>query len=185
MKNRTVLRRAAIVLLVLVFPAGAYAAGTGVAALSPVPPEHASPPALVLNDLNGDQRSLADFSGKVLLVNFWATWCPPCVKELPSMQAVRNRLAGEPFEVIAVNVGEDFDQVKNFLNLLDAGLDYPVLLDENLVTTKNWKVRALPTTYIIDAQGRVQYIATGERDFDAPEVVSMIRELARSEPSDG
>ena len=64
------------------------------------------------------------------------------------MQAVRNRLAGEPFEVIAVNVGEDFDQVKNFLNLLDAGLDYPVLLDENLVTTKNWKVRALPTTYI-------------------------------------
>jgi len=82
-------------------------------------------------------------------------------------------------------VGEDFDQVKNFLNLLDAGLDYPVLLDENLVTTKNWKVRALPTTYIIDAQGRARYIATGERDFDAPEVVSMIRALARSEPSDG
>ena len=101
------------------------------------------------------------------------------------MQAVRNRLAGEPFEVIAVNVGEDFDQVKNVLNLLDAGLDYPVLLDENLVTTKNWKVRALPTTYIIDAQGRARYIATGERDFDAPEVVSMIRALARSEPSDG
>ena len=138
-----------------------------------------------LPDLQGQLQDIAQYRGKWLVVNFWATWCPPCVKELPSMQAVRNRLAGEPFEVIAVNVGEDFDQVKNFLNLLDAGLDYPVLLDENLVTTKNWKVRALPTTYIIDAQGRARYIATGERDFDAPEVVSMIRALARSEPSDG
>jgi thiol-disulfide isomerase/thioredoxin len=179
------LRRVAMVLLVAVFSTGAYAAGTGVAALSPVPIEHAPPPALVLNNLNGDQRSLDDFSGKVLLVNFWATWCPPCVKELPSMQAVRNRLAGEPFEVIAVNVGEDLEQVKSFLNRLDAGLDYPVLLDENMVTTKNWKVRALPTTYIIDAQGLARYIATGERDFDAPEVVSMIRALVDSEPSDG
>ncbi len=179
------LRRVAMVLLAAVFSTGACAAGTGVAALSPVPIEHASPPVLVLNNLNGDQRSLDDFSGKVLLVNFWATWCPPCVKELPSMQAVRNRLAGEPFEVIAVNVGEDLEQVKSFLNRLDAGLDYPVLLDENMVTTKNWKVRALPTTYIIDAQGLARYIATGERDFDAPEVVSMIRALVDSEPSDG
>jgi len=179
------LRRAAIVLLTAVFSAGAYAAGTTSPPLSPVPTEHASPPALVLNNLNGDQRSLDDFSGKVLLVNFWATWCPPCVKELPSMQMLRNRLADEPFEVIAVNVGEDSGQVKNFLDRLDAGLDYPILLDENMVATKLWKVRALPTTYIIDTQGRARYIATGERDFGAPEVVSMIRALVRSESSDG
>ena len=178
-------RPAVIVLLTAVFSAGAYAAGTNSPPLSPVPTEHVSPPVLVLNNLNGDQRSLDDFFGKVLLVNFWATWCPPCVKELASMQAVRNRLADEPFEVIAVNVGEDLEQVKSFLNRLDAGLDYPVLLDENLVTTKNWKVRALPTTYIIDGQGRARYIATGERDFDAPEVISMIRALVDSEPSDG
>ena len=179
------LRRAAIVLLTAVFSAGAYAAGTTSPPLSPVPTEHASPPVLVLNNLNGDQRSLDDFSGKVLLVNFWATWCPPCVKELPSMQMLRNRLADEPFEVIAVNVGEDSGQVKNFLDRLDAGLDYPILLDENMVATKLWKVRALPTTYIIDTQGRARYIATGERDFGAPEVVSMIRALIRSELSDG
>jgi len=179
------LRRAAIVLLTAVFSAEAYAAGTTSPPLSPVPTEHASPPALVLNNLNGDQRSLDDFSGKVLLVNFWATWCPPCVKELPSMQMLRNRLVDEPFEVIAVNVGEDSGQVKNFLDRLDAGLDYPILLDENMVATKLWKVRALPTTYIIDTQGRARYIATGERDFGAPEVVSMIRALVRSESSDG
>ncbi|HCK77144.1 MAG TPA: TlpA family protein disulfide reductase, partial [Gammaproteobacteria bacterium] len=118
-------------------------------------------------------------------VNFWATWCPPCVKELSSMQMLRNRLADQPFEVIAVNVGEDAQQVKKFLNRLDAGLHYPILLDENMVVTKKWKVRALPTTYVIDAQGQARYIATGERDFDAPELVSMIRALFRSELSDG
>ena len=101
------------------------------------------------------------------------------------MQALRRQLADEPFEVIAVNVGEDSGQVKNFLDRLDAGLDYPILLDENMVATKLWKVRALPTTYIIDTQGRARYIATGERDFVAPEVVSMIRALVRSESSDG
>ena len=171
-------RPAVIVLLTAVFSAGAYAAGTNSPPLSPVPTEHASPPALVLNNLNGDQRSLDDFSGKVLLVNFWATWCPPCVKELASMQAVRNRLAGEPFEVIAVNVGEDPVDVSNFLNRIDAELEYPILLDENMVAAKNWKVRALPTTYIIDPQGRARYIALGERDFGAPDVVSILRSLA-------
>ena len=171
-------RPAVIVLLTAVFSAGAYAAGTNSPPLSPVPTEHASPPALVLNNLNGDQRSLDDFSGKVLLVNFWATWCPPCVKELASMQAVRNRLAGEPFEVIAVNVGEGPVDVSNFLNRLDAGLDYPILLDENMVTAKRWKVRALPTTYIIDPKGRARYLAMGERDFGAPDVVAVLRSLA-------
>ena len=99
------------------------------------------------------------------------------------MQAVRSRLADTPFEVIAVNVGEDASQVKTFLNRLDTVLDYPILLDENMVVTKNWKVRALPTTYIIDAQGQARYIATGERDFSAPEVVSIIRALVQAEPS--
>ena len=94
------------------------------------------------------------------------------------MQAVRRQFAGEPFEVIAVNVGEDPVDVSNFLNRIDADLEYPILLDENMVAAKNWKVRALPTTYIIDPQGRARYIALGERDFDAPDVVSILRSLA-------
>ncbi|MDP6551398.1 MAG: TlpA disulfide reductase family protein [Arenicellales bacterium] len=183
MRYRTVLLRAAIAFLAVLAAADASAGGTGATALSPVPSEHASPPTLVLNSLNGDQYTLADFAGKVLLVNFWATWCAPCIKELPSMQAARSRLAGEPFEVIAVNVGEDPAEVKNFLDRLDTALDYLILLDENMVTTKKWKVRVLPTTYIVDAQGQARYVAMGERDFGAAEIVSMIRALAQTQAS--
>ena len=178
MRRRALAMRAAGVLLAVAPLSRVSCADGASSALTPVPSEHASVPALVLNDLNGDRRSLDDFSGKVLLVNFWATWCPPCVKELPSMQAVRRQFAGEPFEVIAVNVGEDPVDVSNFLNRIDAELEYPILLDENMVAAKNWKVRALPTTYIIDPQGRARYIALGERDFGAPDVVSILRSLA-------
>ena len=94
------------------------------------------------------------------------------------MQALRRQLADEPFEVIAVNVGEGPVDVSNFLNRLDAGLDYPILLDENMVTAKRWKVRALPTTYIIDPKGRARYLAMGERDFSASDVVVLLRSLA-------
>ena len=94
------------------------------------------------------------------------------------MQALRRQLADEPFEVIAVNVGEGPVDVSKFLNRLDAGLDYPILLDENMVTAKRWKVRALPTTYIIDPKGQARYLAMGERDFGAPDVVAVLRSLA-------
>jgi thiol-disulfide isomerase/thioredoxin len=178
MRYRALIIRAAIALLAVTSLSRVSAADSASTALTPVPSEHASPPTLLLKDLNGVQQSLADFSGKVLLVNFWATWCPPCVKELPLMQALRRQLADEPFEVIAVNVGEGPVDVSNFLKRLDAGLDYPILLDENMVTAKRWKVRALPTTYIIDPKGRARYLAMGERDFGAPDVVAVLRSLA-------
>ncbi len=93
------------------------------------------------------------------------------------MQVVRNRLAAEPFEFIAVNVGEEAGQVAAFLQRFDPPLDFPALLDENMVVTKQWKVRALPTSYIVDRSGRARYIATGARNFDAAEVFSAIRAL--------
>ena len=93
------------------------------------------------------------------------------------MQVVRNRLAAEPFEFIAVNVGEGAGQVAAFLQRFDPPLDFPVLMDENMVVTKQWKVRALPTSYIVDRFGRARYIATGARNFDAAEVFSAIRAL--------
>ena len=158
--------------------ASVIASATGPGDLfTPVPSQHASPPELRLEDLDGHPRALSDFLGSVVVVNFWASWCTPCVKELPSMQVVRNRLAAEPFELIAVNVGEDAGQVAAFLQRFDPPLEFPVLLDENMVVTKQWKVRALPTSYIVDRAGRARYIATGARNFDAPEVFSVIRAL--------
>ena len=158
--------------------ASVVASATGLGDLfTPVPNQYGSPLELRLKDLDGRQRALSDFLGRVLVVNFWASWCTPCVKELPSMQVVRNRLAAESFEFIAVNVGEDAGQVTAFLQRFDPPLDFPVLLDENMVATKQWKVRALPTSYIVDRTGRARYIATGARNFGAPEVFSTIRAL--------
>ena len=160
------------------------ASATGLGDLfTPVPSQHASPPELRLKDLDGRPRALSDFLGSVVVVNFWASWCIPCVKELPSMQVARNRLAAEPFELIAVNVGEDAGQVAAFLQRFDPPLDFPVLLDENMVVTKQWKVRALPTSYIVDRAGRARYIATGARNFDAPEVFRAIRALIAENPT--
>ena len=158
--------------------ASVIASATGSGDLfTPVPSQYASPPELRLKDLDGRPRALSDFLGRVLVVNFWASWCIPCVKELPSMQVARNRLAAEPFEFIAVNVGEDAGQVAAFLQRFDPSLDFPVLLDDNMIVTKQWKVRALPTSYIVDRAGRARYMATGARNFDAPEVFSVIRAL--------
>ena len=134
-------------------------------------------PDFTLESRQGENLRLQDFRGEVVMLNFWASWCIPCVKELPSMQVARNRLAAEPFELIAVNVGEDAGQVAAFLQRFDPPLDFPVLLDENMVVTKQWKVRALPTSYIVDRAGRARYIATGARNFDAPEVFRAIRAL--------
>ncbi|MBT7354481.1 MAG: TlpA family protein disulfide reductase [Acidiferrobacteraceae bacterium] len=176
-------------LTVAAFIVAGFIAGTAAAAsviasatgpgdlFTPVPSQYGSPLKLHLKDLDGRPRALPDFLGRVLVVNFWASWCTPCVKELPSMQVVRNRLAAEPFELIAVNVGEDAGQVAAFLQRFDPPLDFPVLLDENMVVTKQWKVRALPTSYIVDRSGRARYIATGARNFDAPEVFRAIRAL--------
>lgn len=158
--------------------ASVIASATGSGDLfTPVPSQYASPPELRLKDLDGRPRALSDFLGRVLVVNFWASWCIPCVKELPSMQVARNRLAAEPFEFIAVNVGEDAGQVAAFLQRFDPSLVFPVLLDDNMIVTKQWKVRALPTSYIVDRAGRARYMATGARNFDAPEVFSVIRAL--------
>ena len=138
---------------------------------------------LALVNMQGERRHLEDYKGSVLLVNFWATWCPPCVKELPSIATARKLLSDEAFEVLAINVGEDKVQIERFLRTRLGGVsNLEVLIDDNLVAVKDWKVRALPTTYIVDHTGRVVYSATGEHDFSDSAVIDKIRELIRTIP---
>ena len=140
-------------------------------------------PELALVNMQGERRHLEDYKGSVLLVNFWATWCPPCVKELPSIATARKLLSDEAFEVLAINVGEDKVQIERFLRTRLGGVsNLEVLIDDNLVAVKDWKVRALPTTYIVDHTGRVVYSATGEHDFSDSAVIDKIRELIRTIP---
>ena len=152
-------------------------------ALTPINNELIFRPELALVNMQGERRHLEDYKGSVLLVNFWATWCPPCVKELPSIATARKLLSDEAFEVLAINVGEDKVQIERFLRTRLGGVsNLEVLIDDNLVAVKDWKVRALPTTYIVDHTGRVVYSAMGERDFSEAVVIDKIRELIRKIP---
>lgn len=123
-------------------------------------------PELALQDLDGKLRQLSDFRGKVVAVNFWATWCPPCREELPSMQRTYEAYRERNFEILGVNVGENWDTVAPFLE--DFALGYPILLDTDSSAMAKWGIMGLPTTFILDRQGRITHRITGGRDWDDP-----------------
>ena len=125
-------------------------------------PGGATPP-LDLPDVAGREHRLADYRGKVVLVNFWATWCEPCREEMPSMKKLRASLAGKPFEVLAVNFGEPERRVKRFLD--EVPLDFPVLLDRDSAVAKLWRARVLPVTYVVGPDGAIRYMALGGIDW--------------------
>ena len=133
-------------------------------------------PALALPDLEGRVHDLAALRGKVVLINFWATWCPPCRREMPSMERLQQALPGEPFVVLAVDVGEDGDTIEAFTSQLDTVPAFPILLDTRSRTMQAWKVAGLPTTYLVDKQGRIVASAIGGREFDHPAIIAAIRE---------
>ncbi|MBT9566837.1 MAG: TlpA family protein disulfide reductase [Thiobacillus sp.] len=135
--------------------------------------------AIKLQDINGKLHDLAQYKGRVVLVNFWATWCPPCRREMPSMERLAQQLKGEPFAVLAVNVGENADMIGLFTSQLETELSFPILLDRQSKTMQAWKVGGLPTTYLVDKQGRVVGGAIGGREFDHPEMVKAIRAVIK------
>ena len=132
-------------------------------------------PLLVLKDLNGKTHDLKQYRGKVVLINFWATWCPPCRAEMPSMQRLKNKRAGKPFVILAVDMGETEAEVKAFLPQVKT--DFPVLMDKDGRALKAWKVFAFPTSYLVDAQGKIRYGLYGASEWDAPDKVAKITQL--------
>lgn len=136
-------------------------------------------PALKLNDINGQSHDLAALKGKVVLINFWATWCPPCRREMPSMARLAKKLSGKSFIVLAVDIGEDADTIQNFISQLDSSLPFPILLDPDGKIMQTWKISGLPMTHLIDRNGRIAYSAVGGREFDHPEIEQLVRNLLR------
>ncbi len=130
-----------------------------------------------LNNLTGEQVTLDDFQGRVLLVNFWATWCPPCVHELPSMQALKDHFSDESFEVLALNMGERGKDIENFLKSFGTKLDFPILLNADLNVAKTWKVRAMPTSLFIDKDGNIAEVHIGPRDWNSETVQQQVASL--------
>ncbi len=123
-------------------------------------------PVFTATTLDGTPVSLDEYRGKVVLLNVWATWCPPCRTELPSMQRTFKALQDKGFMILGVNVGEKWDTVAPFLE--DFSLTYPILLDKDSSAMAEWGIMGLPTTFIVDRQGRVTHRIVGGRDWDDP-----------------
>lgn len=117
-------------------------------------------PELSLQNLAGETESLADYLGQVVLVNNWATWCPPCKAEMPTLVAYHNEHNADGFSVIAVEAGEPADVVAQFAK--DFGMKFPVWLDPNGEALNAFRNGSLPNSYVIDRTGTVRYAWTGE-----------------------
>jgi len=135
-------------------------------------------PSLHLRDLRGEFHHLPDLRGRVVIVNFWASWCTPCRKELPSMNQARAQLAADEVEMLAVNVGEEAEAVEEFLQ--DFPIDFPVLLDTRGGMSQRWQVRGLPTTFVVNGRGEVVYRVVGEKQWDDAALLRQIEALKMS-----
>jgi peroxiredoxin len=133
------------------------------------------PPPLALPDRAGRRVALSQFRGRVVLVNFWASWCPPCVHEMPSMQKLRDRLRTQPFTLLAVNMAEPDATVDGFMK--QHGLDFAVLMDRDGAALKEWKVMAFPTSFVIDKAGRIRYGVFGAIDWLETETLNAVTKL--------
>jgi thiol-disulfide isomerase/thioredoxin len=137
----------------------------------------AATPRLALNDLAGRAQTLADYRGRLVLLNFWATWCKPCRDEMTSIRTLQERMAGQPFTALFVNFGESRARVAEFATRESIGS--PVLLDPNQDASRAWRVRLLPASFLIDADGRVRYSVVGELDWGHADAVGVVQSLLR------
>jgi thiol-disulfide isomerase/thioredoxin len=149
-------------------PAGA---GHGLIARADRP---AAPP-FALKDASGAPVSLAHYRGRVTLVNFWATWCPPCVHEIPSMNRLAQGYAAEEFAIVSINFKEPVAHMREFLRRV--AVDFPVLMDADGVAARDWGVFAFPTSFLLDRDGRIRYSVNSAIDWDAPEVRARVDAL--------
>ena len=138
-----------------------------------------SPPApeLRLWGLDGAEHDLSTMKGQVVVINFWATWCPPCIEEMPSIQKMWEKLRGRGLEVLGVNLGEPADTIRAFLDEFDSKLEFPILLDPEGEAFRAWGARGLPKTYVVNKRGRIIYEAEGGRNMDSEHIRGLLQTL--------
>jgi len=137
-------------------------------------------PGFTLPDLKGRMHALDELRGKVVVLNYWATWCPPCIEEMPSLEKLHEALASRGLAVVAVSVDERFSDIERFVD--ERNLTFTVLHDDGMKVSRSYKTFKYPETYIIDRSGRLKSKVVGARDWVAP---SVIRDLVAllNEPS--
>ncbi|OUT79310.1 MAG: hypothetical protein CBB82_01780 [Betaproteobacteria bacterium TMED22] len=134
-----------------------------------------APPPLNVATLSGGKVSLTDFSGRNIVLNFWASWCAPCLKEIPSLLELKRQLPDEKFEVLFANYGESKEQVKNtWLNIGEGAVTF---IDPGGKGTKAWIDIGLPTTVILNKEHEIIYKIVGDIDWSTTEVVNIIKSI--------
>jgi peroxiredoxin len=127
---------------------------------------------LRLPDIDGRMHDLAAYRGDVVVVNFWATWCVPCVAEMAAFERAHREQWPAGVRLLAVNAGDPDDRVRRFIDR--TAVTFPVLLDRSLEMTRAWQVTVFPTTYVVGRDGRVVAGALGVREWDGPEIASAL-----------
>ena len=163
-------------LLILLWLIVSCGAGFAEQTLAPVPGGIPAPD-FVLQDTDGRTHRLSDYRGKPVIINFWATWCPPCREEIPSMNRAWHRIEKEGIAMLAINMGEDEDTI--FIFTADYPADFPILMDRDGTVIEQWPVKGLPTTYVVAPDGTIAYRAIGSREWDDSRLLEKIRELKK------
>jgi len=129
-----------------------------------------------LATLDGKQVSLSDYHGKVVLLNFWATWCAPCRREMPSIQTLWDRYKEQDLVVLAVSEDDDArEQITNFIHKIK--VNFPILLDHDLKIGDSYMLPGLPTTYLIGRDGAIAATIVGTQDWSRREAQALIQYL--------
>jgi len=131
-------------------------------------------PDFSLQDMDGDTFELKSARGHWVFLHFWASWCGPCKKEMPAVHRLAD-IMQDQLQIVMINTAEDEDTIFAFLAAINVSLNS--LLDKDGLVTEAWKPRGLPTTFLIDPQGKIKYQAIGGRDWDEAEYLGFIRQL--------
>ena len=161
------------ILLVVIFIAGCE----NIAGLRKIRKMEIGQPApdFVLQDVSGKTWQLSSLKGRVVFVNFWATWCKPCRDEMPSMEALNKAMAGQPFQMLAIVFNDDFDMANSFARRL--GVTFPVLANPTPALTEAYMITGVPETFLIDAEGILRHKFIGPYNWDTPEMRNLVQEL--------
>ena len=172
------MKRFALVLLLVIFPLLAEGAEPvlpkGLMVLSGKPA-----PSLELSDMDGKPVKLSGSRGKWTMVHFWASWCGPCRKEMPTLQSMMGKIPKDRLNLLLVNTAEGDDEVFTFM--ASVAPDLTTLMDRDGKVTERWQPRGLPSTFLIDPQGNLRYLALGGRTWDSPPYLTFIESLIQQD----
>lgn len=130
-----------------------------------------------LNDVDGEKFELNKSKGHWVFLHFWASWCGPCREEMPAVQKLSEAMQEEKFQIVMINTAEDEDTIFEFLAAIDVELNS--LMDVDGLVTEVWKPRGLPTSFLIDPEGKVKYQAIGGREWEKPEYINFLKQLLK------